>query len=455
MTDTISMLLGGSASDPSSASSFFSNNFVFSSLVVMFIGGIVATISMAYSQLYDYMYKRFVVSLEVTNDHPSFHWLQRWIEKQSFFSDTRNVAIKEINYNEDLIAMNMDNNIVQPIEFAPASGDHYFIYKGKYIWMTKSIQNRMDREDKRTIVLRSFDSSTNNLQEIMEECRAMEIERLKSTVVVMNPQDVYWNHTTHKTKRSMHSVVLDSAMKESILTDISTFLSSKTWYVERGLPYRRGYLFHGPPGCGKSSILLALAGHFGLNLCCFSASKMDDGQLISLLQNVPPRSAVLMEDVDCIFSGRKQEDFKGISFSAFLNAIDGVGAAEGRIMFLTTNHPERLSKALIRPGRVDRTYEFGLASTFQIETLFSIFFPSASPESVKSFSSKIPTKTVSPAAIQGHLLNHRESEASAIDNVNLLFEKNDAEEEIVQAKEKVIEEEGSGAEAKKEESKDA
>lgn len=45
------------------------------------------------------------------------------------------------------------------------------------------------------------------------------------------------------------------------------FLASREWYAERGLPYRRGYLLYGPPGCGKSSFIFALAGHLGLNIC--------------------------------------------------------------------------------------------------------------------------------------------------------------------------------------------
>lgn len=45
------------------------------------------------------------------------------------------------------------------------------------------------------------------------------------------------------------------------------FLASRDWYAERGLPYRRGYLLYGPPGCGKSSFIFALAGHLGLNIC--------------------------------------------------------------------------------------------------------------------------------------------------------------------------------------------
>ena len=60
-------------------------------------------------------------------------------------------------------------------------------------------------------------------------------------------------------KRDFGSVVLDKGVAENIKNDILEFLSSKNWYSERGIPYRRGYLFYGPPGCGKTSFISALA----------------------------------------------------------------------------------------------------------------------------------------------------------------------------------------------------
>ena len=61
-------------------------------------------------------------------------------------------------------------------------------------------------------------------------------------------------------KRPFSSVVLDRGVGESLKNDISDFLSNSKWYFERGIPYRRGYLLYGPPGCGKTSFITALAG---------------------------------------------------------------------------------------------------------------------------------------------------------------------------------------------------
>src|SRR5690606_7749955 len=128
------------------------------------------------------------------------------------------------------------------------------------------------------------------------------------------------------------------------------------------------------PGTGKSSFILALAGHLGLNLCLLSLSglSLDDQGLQNLLSCVPSRSIVLIEDIDAAFGNsgdvtpndlatsqsllgtrNKKDKSIGITFSGLLNAIDGVASGEGRLLFMTTNHPERLDPALIRPGRID------------------------------------------------------------------------------------------------------
>ena len=63
-------------------------------------------------------------------------------------------------------------------------------------------------------------------------------------------------------KRPLNSVVLDGDLAHRILDDVREFKDNHQWYFDRGIPYRRGYLLHGPPGCGKSSFITALAGEW-------------------------------------------------------------------------------------------------------------------------------------------------------------------------------------------------
>lgn len=229
------------------------------------------------------------------------------------------------------------------------------------------------------------------------------------------------------------------------------------WYANRGIPLRRGYLFHGPPGTGKTSLSFALAGVFGLSIYVISLldPNLTEEDLSTLFNGLPRRCIVLLEDIDTAglkrslddevaietnISGRKgkrdaetvevnknsgikheqlanenelkqlenteksngafeheklllsltkalrksrvneEEKKQGISLSGLLNAIDGVASHEGRVLIMTTNKPESLDEALIRPGRVDMQIAFSNATRQQAQELFQRMYDADCPQ---------------------------------------------------------------------------
>jgi len=94
-----------------------------------------------------------------------------------------------------------------------------------------------------------------------------------------------------------------------------------------------------------------------LNLCYLNLSSgdVDDDTFNRILVDAPSKSILLLEDIDAIFSQREKGMFasRKLTFSGFLNALDGVRSQEGQILFMTTNHMEKLDAALLRPGRTD------------------------------------------------------------------------------------------------------
>ena len=111
-------------------------------------------------------------------------------------------------------------------------------------------------------------------------------------------------------KRDINSVILDEGITDHITNDIYEFLVRKQWYFERGIPYRRGYLLYGEPGSGKSSFVTAIAGHIGYDICVMSLAQpglTDDHLAISMI-NVPEKSLILFEDIDCLFYDRTQQN---------------------------------------------------------------------------------------------------------------------------------------------------
>src|SRR6516165_7419974 len=102
---------------------------------------------------------------------------------------------------------------------------------------------------------------------------------------------------------------------------------------------------------------------------------MSDEALRSLIDALPVATLLLIEDVDCVFKDQRTTTAEsGVTLSGLLNALDGVSSRDGRVLFMTTNHPERLDPALIRPGRVDLKIELGYATPDQARRLFLWFY---------------------------------------------------------------------------------
>ena len=95
-------------------------------------------------------------------------------------------------------------------------------------------------------------------------------------------------------------------------------------------------------------------------------------------------TVLVLEDVDSLFDRDRQGKY--VTFSGMLNALDGIcGATNGALVFLTTNHPERIDPAMMRPGRVDVVMEFSLANLDQAAEMFRTFYPDAGGRVVSDF----------------------------------------------------------------------
>ena len=269
----------------------------------------------------------------------------------------------------------------------PGPGRHVLRYKNAFLMVnrvreTKSMDLQMGKPWE-TVTLTTLYSQRHIFEELFTEAHQLAQRSTEGKTIVYASRGINWERVGEpRRKRPLASVILDQGVKEKIVADIKDFLYSGNWYYERGIPYRRGYLLYGIPGSGKSSFIQALAGELDYNIAILNLSErgLTDDRLSHLLTVVPRRTLVLLEDVDAAFSNRRlQADADGyqganVTFSGLLNALDGVASAEERIIFLTTNHIERLDEALVRPGRVDMTVRLGEATQWQTSHLWDRFY---------------------------------------------------------------------------------
>ncbi|KAK8045228.1 mitochondrial chaperone BCS1 [Apiospora rasikravindrae] len=432
----------------------------------------------------------------------------------------------EDDEDDDAVGSNASDKSKKALSYTPSFGSHYFWYRGRLLLFRRSANKEQNSfmlvSQKEEISVSCLGRNPWILKELIHEARQKYLEKDQHKTLIYRgttrsgTAEPQWQRCMARVSRPFSTVILNEKTKQDLIEDVTDYLQPTTqrWYANRGIPYRRGYLLYGPPGTGKSSLSLALAGFFKMRIYIVSLSSItaNEENLATLFAELPRRCVVLLEDIDTAGlthtrDGDKAQDTNAtaateplepgqtsvgngntnkapasaapvtpgrLSLSGLLNILDGVASQEGRVLIMTTNHLEKLDRALIRPGRVDMIVEFGLADADMIASIFRAIFarlegdesPQAAPinmdpeaekaqleEKAKKhaadkahvdalaleFASRIPAHEFSPAELQGHLMRYKRNPQVAIDKAEEFIEqtrKDRKEKELKDAEDK-------------------
>lgn len=457
-----------------------------------------------FTAIYRFVSDYFMSSIHIASSDEIYLHLMKWLAAQPRLVNSRaltaetlsktaweeedeaDVLATRISADGEGVYLNFSNQEAKmPPRFVPALGVHGFFYEGNYFRLQRKQESFMEDatngnttfKDRENLVISCLGRSPEPIKKMLQRAKEeyYNDHYAKTTVKRPSPQNRRgfgrnaWTQVAQRPVRPMKTVVLDAKQKVQVLADINEYLHPATprWYANRGIPLRRGYLFHGPPGTGKTSLSFALAGVFGLDIFVISLLEptLTEEDLLALFNSLPRRCVVLLEDIDTAGlsrqeekdasrahettetttalenpkeargGGRKrggggggggaaagagvggenppqspndwkvsdlarelkkpwQDDKKGISLSGLLNAIDGVASHEGRVLIMTTNKPETLDDALIRPGRVDLQVAFGNATQEQARELFERMYEADSRAKVAAGAGAAPPTVV-------------------------------------------------------------
>lgn len=365
------------------------------------------------------LYRQMIVDLEIQSKDKSYAWFLTWMAKHPQ-RVSRHLSVRTNYIQHD------NGSVSTKFSLVPGPGNHWIRYKGAFILIKRERSAKMidiaNGSPFETVTLTTLYRDKHLFDDILNEAKDIALKTTEGKTVIYTSFGPEWRKFGQpKAKRMLPSVILDSGIKEGILDDVYDFMKNGKWYSDRGIPYRRGYLLYGPPGSGKTSFIQALAGELDYNICILNLSEnnLTDDRLNHLMNNMPERSILLLEDIDAAFNKRSQTGEQGfhssVTFSGLLNALDGVTSSEETITFMTTNHPEKLDAAIMRPGRIDYKVFVGNATPYQVEKMFMKFYPGET-DICKKFVNSVKELdiTVSTAQLQGLFVMNKDAPHDAL-----------------------------------------
>ncbi|MHB1952675.1 MAG: AAA family ATPase [Sulfobacillus sp.] len=260
----------------------------------------------------------------------------------------------------------------------------------KFDYMDAKVEASLSKHDKQDILTLFVRCDRARAKEVVMELVTESNEfrkNIMSSVINTNIADYKgnWNIRHKLPKRSLDTIYLPDKDLNRIKDDLIRFYNNEAVYAKYAIPYKRTYLFFGPPGTGKTSLIKALASEFNKTIGIINLSYyFNNESLIHCIQHFDS-DFLILEDFDQMLHNSM------MSFSNIVSFIDGLLSRPGMVIFLSTNHLDKIGDIITRPGRVDMFLCFDYLTDETLKKMFERFFPKQM-NNFEKFRSNVPKK---------------------------------------------------------------
>ena len=353
---------------------------------------------------------KFTVS---TNDYRMYISLLWYVENLKNNNSHYLYTSECIHYDEE------DKKI---LDFVAFDNEFIFTYEGEEFLFNRKrfgnphfINSRCESGNYEEITLELQDSKMNKDKKIqfMKDffiiCKKKyeENKRSKKTdqkMILWSYADGFWEDIKRINQRSFDTVILDQDIKSDIKISLDRYNDKehKKKLKSFGINHKMNFIFSGLPGTGKSSLMFSIATLLNKDIATidFNNKDLSDHLFIKALNRIPNDCLFVLEDIDALYVDRDKTRDNTISFSCILNFLDGVYSKEDLVTIITTNHLERLDKAIIRPMRIDKIIKFTHCSKYQYQIIFEKFFGEDKKDIMESLYKIIKLKKFTTSMLQ-------------------------------------------------------
>jgi len=345
---------------------FDNNQFLIGMVTTALAGGFVYFLKFLFGFSKEQFKKHLTTTVELDSMNESYHKIMQYLDENNVIKKSRYLLLSNgpWGYEPPVLSIGTGMQLMKLF-------DKYCLVYVK------------QEENRERILYKMWITSLGRSHYIANEL--LRISKVKEDDNITVVIDVHNKETYRQRKEVMEHRFYVEAEHE-LYNIVKNFVESEEEYINKNIPYKLGVLLYGPPGTGKTSVIRAIAGEFDYKIAIVESfndfNKLPEQKCIVIIDEIDMmlgQKRDLKDDTNISDSLKQKTSDLGdilaeVSLSEALKKLDGIITKHGIIVIATTNRPELLDAALLRPGRLGYQIKFDYIKPVEFESAVKKYY---------------------------------------------------------------------------------